>query len=70
MSYTPKNKADLRNLGNDIFYKYIYPVYPKEFLLGNDYELFALKVAETFTLAPSQWEEVLIEWELKELILN
>jgi hypothetical protein len=53
-----------------VFYGYIYPVFAKEFLLGNDYELFALHIGRYFILSPEQWEAVLNEWEIKETILS
>jgi len=63
-----KNKTNFTKLGNDIFYKYIYPVLAKEFLLGNNYEEFANKVSKLFILNPEQWEVILYEWEFKEYI--
>jgi hypothetical protein len=49
---------------------YIYPLYAKEFLLGNSYEEFAELVQKDFDLTPDQWEALLNEWEIKENILN
>lgn len=65
-----KSKANMTKMGAGIFYKYIYPVYSREFLLGNDYEVFIKKVEETFILNSSQYKLILSEWELKEQILS
>jgi len=64
-----KKKIDLTHLEDAIFYKHIYPVYPKEFLFSNEYEWFADKVSESFLLNERQWQNILEEWELKETIL-
>ena len=53
----------------DIFYEKIYPLFPKEFLFGNDYEEFAKLVSSTFVLNSQQWEYILEHWEDKENIL-
>ena len=67
-----KTKIKLSNFSNGkfIFYKYIYPVLAKEFLFGNNYEIFANSVSELFDLDEDQWDEVLDEWETKETILK
>lgn len=53
-----------------VFYDYIYPVLARSFLFGNNYQIFAELVQESFILTPEQWEAVLQEWELKETILS
>lgn len=53
----------------EMFYLYIYPLFAKEFLLGDDYEKFAQLVSEVFILTSEQWECVLEEWNTKESIL-
>jgi len=65
-----KTKADLTGIGSKVFYQYIYPVYAKEFLLGSDYDQFAKKVQETFILNAEQWNCILTEWDIKEMILK
>ena len=65
-----KKKADLTKMGAGVFYKYIYPVVARDFLLGDDYEEFAQLVSVWFVLTPEQWQTVLYEWELKEQILS
>jgi hypothetical protein len=54
----------------DIFYKIIYPLYAKQFLLSNNYENFAKLIQESFILNSQQWEYILEHWEQKELILT
>ena len=63
-------KLDYSWSTKDIFYKVIYPVYAREFLLGSDYEKFAALVSERFILNPEQWEYILEHWELKEKLLT
>ena len=53
----------------EMFYLYIYPLFAKEFLLGNNYENFAQLVSEVFILTSEQWDCVLEEWNTKEFIL-
>jgi len=65
-----RDKINLTKLGDGVFYKYIYPVYPKEFLFGIDYETYATIVSEEFILNERQWDNILIEWEIKEAILR
>ena len=65
-----RQKADLTKIGANVFYKYIYPTFPKEFLLGDNYEDFAQIVSGHFILNEKQWAGVLAEWEIKEHILN
>lgn len=62
-------RFDYRKDNKDIFYKIIYPVFPKEFLFGNEYEYFAWLVSTTFILSETQWESILKHWEEKERIL-
>jgi hypothetical protein len=64
-----KSKINLTGYGSTVFYKCIYPVLDKEFLFGNNYEIFANKVSKLFTLDADQWQTVLNEFELKETIL-
>lgn len=63
-------KFDLSEIKGSIFYKYIYPIYAKEFLFGDNYENFAFLVSANFILSYSQWEEILNKWEFKETILK
>jgi len=63
-------KFDYSESTEDIFYKVIYPMYPTEFLFGNDYEKFAYLVQANFILNPEQWEYILEHWEQKEEILK
>ena len=63
-------KFNYSDIKEDVFYKHIYPIYPKEFLFGNDYEQFAFLVSANFILNPQQWEYILEHWEFKESILS
>lgn len=63
-------KFDYSAIKKDIFYEKIYPVYPKQFLFGNDYESFAFLVSANFILNPEQWEYILQHWNEKEKILK
>ena len=63
-------KFDYSGIKQDIFYKIIYPIYPKEFLFGNNYEQFAFLVSANFILNKEQWEYILEHWEQKENILK
>jgi hypothetical protein len=63
-------KFDFRESKRDIFYEKIYPLYPKEFLFGNNYENFAFLIQCNFILNPQQWEYILEHWEEKEGILT
>ncbi len=64
-------KRNLKNIHTSkFFYGYIYPVFPKEFLFGNDYETFAKLVSEHFILNQEQWESVLNQWDIKEMLLS
>lgn len=63
-------KLNLSNIKADVFYKHIYPLYPKEFLLWNKYEDFAKLVAANFILNSQQWEYILEHWEDKENIIG
>lgn len=63
-------KFDYSKSKEDIFYKVIYPIYAREFLLGNDYEVFAFIVSANFILNSEQWEYILEHWEQKEQILT
>ena len=63
-------KIDYSKSTEDIFYKKIYPIYPKEFLFGNNYEDFAQMVQANFILNKEQWEYILDHWEEKEKILT
>lgn len=49
---------------------FLYPIYAREFLFGNDYEEFALLIQKDFDLTTDQWMAVLEEWEFKEMILS
>ena len=63
-------KQDIRTTPvKNTFYGHIYPMFAKEFLLGNDYEKFAGLVGDNFILTSDQWGEILKEWEEKEQIL-
>ena len=61
-------KLDYSKSTKDIFYKVIYPLYPNEFLFGNDYEEFSALLQENFILNDIQWDYVLEHWEKKEII--
>lgn len=63
-------KFDYSNSTEDIFYKIIYPIYPKEFLFGNNYENFAFIISANFILNAQQWDYILEHWEHKESILK
>mgnify|MGYP001370492346 CR=1 FL=1 len=63
-------KFDLSKIKGDVFYKYIYPIYSKSFLFGDNYEDFAFLVSANFILSTGQWDEILKEWEFKESILK
>lgn len=63
------NKFDYSKSKQDIFYKIIYPIYAKEFLFGNDYEQFGIKVSSIFILNEQQWEYILEHWEEKQNII-
>lgn len=63
-------KFDYSKSKEDIFYKVIYPIYAREFLFGNDYEVFALMVSGNFILNSEQWEYILEHWGQKEQILT
>lgn len=63
-------KFDYSKSTEDIFYKVIYPLYSKEFLLGSNYEQFAFLVSANFILNTTQWEYILEHWEQKESILT
>lgn len=63
-------KFDYSNIKEDIFYKKIYPLYPKEFLFGSNYEQFAFLISANFILNAEQWEYILEHWEQKESILK
>lgn len=66
-----KTKINLSGIKKDVFYKFIYPLFAKEFLIyGINYENFAKLVETTFILSPEQWAEVLEEWECKENLIN
>jgi hypothetical protein len=74
MAYTIKKharkKANLKKMGANVFYQFIYPILAKQFLLGNDYDIFAKLVSEMFTLSTEQWSNVLSSWEMKEDLLS
>ena len=63
-------KFDYRKSTKDIFYDKIYPIYPKEFLFGNDYESFKILVEANFILNAQQWDYILEHWNQKETILK
>ena len=63
-------KFDYSKSKEDIFYKVIYPIYAREFLFGNNYEVFAFMVSANFILNSEQWEYILEHWEQKESILT
>ena len=63
-------KFDYSKSTEDIFYKVIYPLYPREFLFGSNYEQFAFLVGANFILNDTQWEYILEHWEQKESIVN
>ena len=62
--------TNLTRIKAPIFYKWVYPLLAREFLLGSDYEAFTDLVKRFFTLSKEQWEEVLEEWEYKEYNLK
>jgi hypothetical protein len=63
-------KFDYSNSTEDIFYKIIYPMYPKEFFFGSNYENFAFLVSANFILNAPQWDYILEHWKQKEAILK
>lgn len=63
-------KFDYTDSKEDIFYKIIYPIYPREFLFGDNYENFAFLVSANFILNSEQWEYNLEHWNMKESILK
>lgn len=63
-------KFDYSKSSEDVFYKYIYPIYPREFLFGSSYENFAFLIEANFILNAKQWEQILEHWEQKESILK
>lgn len=63
-------KFDYSKSKEDIFYKVIYPIYPREFLFGSDYEVFAFMVSANFILNSEQWGYILEHWQQKEQILT
>lgn len=63
-------KFDYSKSTEDIFYKVIYPLYPREFLFGNNYEQFTFLVEANFILNAKQWKYILEHWEQKESILT
>jgi len=66
-----KTKINLSKKQGEVFYKYIYPLFAKDFLINLDsYEDFAEIVSAYFILNSNQWDEVLKEWETKESILT
>lgn len=60
------NKFDYSKSKKDIFYEVIYPLYPKAFLFGDNYENFAFLISANFILNNQQWEYILEHWEAKE----
>lgn len=62
-------KIDLSRTSGEVFYKYIYPLFAKEFLFGSNYVQFAEMIEEKFILNETQWEYILSEWEQKESVL-
>lgn len=64
-----KKRFDFTNCREDIFYKIIYPLFPKEFLFGNDLEEFLKLVSETFILNDFQVLHIVEHWKEKENIL-
>ena len=63
-------KFDYSNSTDDIFYKVIYPIYPKEFLYGDNYDAFANLISANFILNAPQWDYILEHWNEKESILT
>lgn len=63
-------KFDFSDKQEDIFYRFIYPVYPKEFLFGNSFEGYLFLVTCNFILNDFQVEQMRQHWELKEQILK
>ena len=41
----------------------IYPLYAREIIFGNSYEVFAKMVQQEFYLTPEQWEAILENYE-------
>ena len=64
-----EKRFNYTNSREDIFYKIIYPLFPKEFLFGNDLEEFLKLVNETFILNDIQLEIIVEHWKEKEKIL-
>lgn len=62
-------RIDLSKVSGEVFYKYIYPMYPREFLYGS-YEAYATMVQSLFILNSTQWEYILEEWESKQYLLT
>lgn len=63
-------KFDYSKSKEDIFYKILYPLYPNEFLYGNNYANFVFLLSANFILNSQQWEYILEHWEQKETILT
>ena len=62
-------KFDYTKSCEDIFYKIIYPLFPKEFLFGTSLEEFLTLVNETFILNDIQVDIITKHWKDKENIL-
>ena len=65
-----RKKANLKKMGANVFYQFIYPVFAKEFLLGSDLKTFVKLVETMFILSEEQWSNTLSSWETKEDLLN
>jgi hypothetical protein len=66
-----KEKVNLSKVHvSKFFYSYVYPILAKEFLFMSNYEQFANVVSLNFILTSEQWEFIVHEWELKEIILS
>jgi len=65
-----KTKINLTESKQDVFYQTIYPIAPKKFLFGTDYEKYTKKVQKYFILNPEQWEYILEHWNDKEKLLK
>lgn len=58
-------KINYSKIKSDVFYQYIYPLYTKEFLFGQDLEAFMFLLEANFTLSDIQKEYITEHWNTK-----
>lgn len=58
-------KINYSKIKSDVFYQYIYPLYAKEFLFGQDLEAFMFLLEANFTLSDIQKEYITEHWNTK-----